>query len=172
MTDARTLYKLIILYMLRRANFPLTNAQITEFMVSKEYTNYFGVQEAIGDLIEAKLITSERLRNTSQYQASIDGENTLEYFSYMISDGIKKDIDEFVRENAFSMRNESSTKSDYILTENKEYAVHCWVQEGRESLIDLTINVPTEGEAEQVCANWPSKSQEIYKFVLENLLEG
>lgn len=169
MTDARTLYKLIILYMLRRVNFPLTNAQITEFIVGKEYTDYFHVQEAISDLIEARLITSERLRNTSQYQATIDGENTLEYFSYMISDVIKAEIDDYLRENAFEMRNESSTKSDYSLTESHEYAVHCWVQEGKEPLIDLTINVPTEEEAERVCANWPEKSKDIYLFVLQSL---
>ena len=172
MTDARTLYKLIILYMLRRVTFPLTNAQITEFIVGKGYTDYFHVQEAISDLIDAKLITSERLRNTSLYQATIDGENTLEYFSYMISDAIKNEIDDFVRENAFEMRNESNTKSDYSLTESREYAVHCWVQEGKESLIDLTVNVPTEEEAERVCANWPEKSQEIYLYVLETLLEN
>ena len=93
MAEASTLYKLVILYMLRKVTFPLTNAQITEFIVGKEYTDYFHVQEAINDLLDAKLISGERIRNTSQYHATIDGENTLEYFSYMISDAIKADID-------------------------------------------------------------------------------
>ena len=106
MAEASTLYKLVILYMLRKVTFPLTNAQITEFIVGKEYTDYFHVQEAINDLLDAKLISGERIRNTSQYHATIDGENTLEYFSYMISDAIKADIDEYMRENAFEMRNE------------------------------------------------------------------
>ena len=39
--DALTLYKLMILYMLDRAAFALTNAQISEFFLSRSYTNYF-----------------------------------------------------------------------------------------------------------------------------------
>ena len=35
MANAQTLYKLMILYMLRKVSFPLSNAQITEFMVGK-----------------------------------------------------------------------------------------------------------------------------------------
>ncbi|HAV26898.1 MAG TPA: DUF4364 domain-containing protein [Lachnospiraceae bacterium] len=170
MAEASTLYKLIILYMLRKVTFPLTNAQITEFIVGKEYTDYFHVQEVINDLLEADLIEGEKIRNTSTYQATQAGEKTLEYFSYMISDAIKADIDEYLLENAFEMRNESCTRADYVRTETREYAVRCYVQEGKEKLIDLTFNVPTEEEAERVCARWPSKSQEIYMYIMEKLL--
>ena len=88
----------------------------------------------------------------------------------MISDAIKADIDEYLLENAFEMRNESCTRADYVRTETREYAVRCYVQEGKEKLIDLTFNVPTEEEAERVCARWPSKSQEIYMYIMEKLL--
>ena len=35
------LYKLIILYILNRVDFPLTNAQISEFILEEGYTTYF-----------------------------------------------------------------------------------------------------------------------------------
>ena len=35
--DPLTLYKLIVLYMLNRVDFPLTKAQITDFILEKEY---------------------------------------------------------------------------------------------------------------------------------------
>ena len=41
-----TLYKLIILYMLQNVNFPLSNTQISDFILEKEYTNY--VKRAAG----------------------------------------------------------------------------------------------------------------------------
>ena len=41
MTDALTLYKLIILYMLDKVDFPLTNSQLSEFILDKGYTDYF-----------------------------------------------------------------------------------------------------------------------------------
>ena len=49
MTDALTLYKLIILYMLDRVDFPLTNSQISEFILDKGYTDYFKLQQAISE---------------------------------------------------------------------------------------------------------------------------
>lgn len=170
MADAQTLYKMIILYMLRRVTFPLTNSQITGFILDQEYTDYFHVQEAINDLLDAKLISGEKIRNISQYEATPEGEQTLEYFGNMISESIKKDIDIYLKKNAFELRNESCIRADYDRTENGEYAVHCIVREGNETVIDLTVNVPTEEEADRVCTRWPDKSQEIYMDIMNRLL--
>ena len=38
-TDSIVLYKLIILYMLDRVDFTLTNSQISDFVLTKGYTN-------------------------------------------------------------------------------------------------------------------------------------
>ena len=39
-TDSTTLYKLMILYMLNKVNFPLSNTQLSSFMLDKQYTDY------------------------------------------------------------------------------------------------------------------------------------
>jgi predicted transcriptional regulator len=170
MAEGLTLYKLIVLYMLRKVNFPLSNTQITEFMIDREYTDYFHVQEAIHDLVDAKLITVDTIRNTSQYTATNDGEKTLEYFSNEISYPIKKEIDKYLRDNAFELRNESCMVADWELTEDGGCAVHCRVNEGRETIIALTINVATEQEAERVCEKWPEVAQEIYVDIMMKVL--
>ena len=41
MTSTFKLYKLIILYMLNKVDFPLTNSQISEFILDEGYTTYF-----------------------------------------------------------------------------------------------------------------------------------
>ncbi len=170
MAEGLTLYKLIILYMLRKVNFPLTNTQITSFMLEKNYTDYFHVQEALNDLVEAKLIVVEKIRNSSQYTATVDGEQTLEYFNNEIPYAIKQDTDSYLKENAFELRNESCTTADYDMTDDGGYAVKCKVVEGHETVIELTINVTSEAEAERVCLNWPEKSQEIYLDIMTKLL--
>lgn len=170
MATGLTLYKLIVLYMLRKVTFPLTNAQITEFIVGQSYTDYFHVQEALHDLIEARLISPERIRNMTQYTATLDGERTLEYFANEISHAIKDDIDTYFRDNAFELRNESCTTADYEPLSDGGYSVHCQVKEGRETVISLTINVSTEEEAERVCTRWPDKSTDIYMHIMNTLL--
>ena len=51
-TDSTTLYKLMILYMLSKVNFPLSNTQLSSFMLDKQYTDYFTFQETINSLVE------------------------------------------------------------------------------------------------------------------------
>ena len=41
MAETFTLYKLIILYMLNKVDFPLTTSQISEFVLDEGYTTYF-----------------------------------------------------------------------------------------------------------------------------------
>ena len=59
MTELDTMYRVMILYMLNLVEYPLTNTQITNFVLEKEYTNYFTVQEAITGLLQTDLITAE-----------------------------------------------------------------------------------------------------------------
>ena len=68
-----TLYKLIILYMLKNAEGVSSNSQISEFILEREYTGYFQLQQAISELLEAELVTMHTVSNTSYYQLSEDG---------------------------------------------------------------------------------------------------
>jgi len=60
MAEPFTIYKLTILYMLSKAGFPLSNTQISNFFLEQEYTDYFRVQEVIGDLVDANLIHAQQ----------------------------------------------------------------------------------------------------------------
>ena len=66
--DSMVLYKLIILYMLDRVDFPLTNSQISEFVLTKKYTNYFTLQESINDLIDSSYVSVSTIRRSSHYK--------------------------------------------------------------------------------------------------------
>ena len=62
MSETFTLYKLIILYMLNKVDFPLTTSQISEFVLDKGYTTYFKLQEAISELTQSDSLSSHRER--------------------------------------------------------------------------------------------------------------
>ena len=44
------------------------------------------------------------------------------------------------------------------------------IKEGKTTLIDLTLNVPTESAAQTLCENWKRKSQEVYAAVMKLLM--
>ena len=170
MAETFTLYKLIILYMLNKVDFPLTTSQISEFVLDKGYTSYFKLQEALSELAESGLIHPETTHNRTLYHLTENGDETIHYFSNKISSAIRKDIDDFLREKQYDLKEEAAVKTDYYLNTNKEYEVRCQIVENGSSLIDLKLTVPTEKEAAAIANHWNLHSQQIYTLLLSNLL--
>ena len=169
MQDPLTLYKLIVLYMLNRVDFPLTKAQIGDFILEKEYTNFMTLQQVIGELIDAGLITSQTMRNRTHLLLTKDGEQTLQFFGNQISNSIKKEIDDYLKENEITLRNEVSIIADYYKSTSGEYEAHLIAKDKGINLIDLTISVPVEETAVSICDNWQTKNQEIYQYLISQL---
>ena len=163
MADTLSLYKLIILKMLEQVEYPLTNSQITEFILDKEYTNYFTVQQALSEMDETGLVNVTTKRNNSLYHITDAGKNTLEFFGNKISDAILTDIHNYLEEHKIAI-------PDYFVGNNGEYVVRCRVREQDSNLIDLTFQVPSKKQAESACSHWAEKSQNIYATIMKELL--
>lgn len=169
MSDPLTLYKLIILYMLNRVDFPLTKAQIGDFILDREYTNFLTLQQVIGELIDAGLVTAQSIRNRTHLLLTKDGKETLEFFNNDISSSIKSEIDDYLGDRELALRNEVSILSDYYKSTSGEYEAHLVAKEKGINLIDLTISVPLEETAISICENWQKKNQEIYQYLIGQL---
>lgn len=163
------LYKLIILYMLDKADFPLTGAQISEFILEKEYTNFLTLQQAISELKEASMIMARPAGNRTLLTLTDEGSNTLSFFQNSISDIIKTEICDFFRENGMKMKNESSVLTDYYKSTTGEYEARLIAREKNINLVEIILSVPTEESAAAICDNWQRKNQEIYQFLTEQL---
>lgn len=172
MTEVLKLYKLIILYMLNKVDFPLTNSQLSEFILNEGYTTYFKLQQAISELINSGFIREESTHSRTFYHLTEEGAETIRYFKNDISPAIKSDIDKFLHEKEYELKDEVSVKSDYYRNSNGEYSVRCQVIEQGIPLIDLTITSPTEEEASRAANSWQQKNQEIYALIMKNLFSN
>ena len=170
LTEPMTLYKLMNLYMLKQVNFPLTNAQLTSFFTEHEYTTYFTLQQALNELEDAGLVRKEASHNSTRYDITKEGEETLNFFGKNISPAIVSDMDQYLKENKFRLREEVGTSADYYKATGQDYIVHCEVREGKTVLIRLDLALPDKEQAEAMCSNWKEKSQEIYSFAMKTLL--
>ena len=157
LSDPITLYKLMILYMLDHVNFPLTNSQLTDFFLDHE---------------EAGLIRMESTHNSSRYEITKEGDDTLSFFGNNISPAIIEDIDSYLKENKFRLRNEVGVISDFYKSTNQDYIVHCEVREGKSVLIGFDLSVPDKDQAETMASHWKERSQDIYAYVMKTLMKG
>lgn len=170
MAETQTLYKLIVLTMLEKVDFPLTNAQISDFILTKEYTNYFTLQQVLSELTETELAEENTVRNSTYYQITEKGKETLSFFGHMVSSAIHEDMDKYFKDNAIMLRDEMSTRADYFQNNHEEYSVRLRVIEKDSPIIDLTLSVPTEKQANSICDNWKKKNQKIYAYLMQELL--
>lgn len=167
--DPLTLYKLIILYMLNRVTFPLTTAQVSDFILGKEYTNFLTLQQVINELTDAGMVSSQTIRNRTHLAITDEGRETLSFFGNRINDGIKHDIDAYFRENEFALRNEVSVLADYYKSTSGEYEAHLVAKDRGINLVDITLSVPVEEVAAAICDNWQKKNQGIYEYLVREL---
>lgn len=171
MTEALKLYKLIILYMLNKVDFPMTTSQITEFVLDEGYTTYFKLQQALAELIESGFIREEITHRRTFYHLTEEGLQTIHFFKNDIPPAIQEDIDTFLSSKKYELKNEVSVKADYYRKSGGEYSVYCRVHEQGTPLIELTVTVPDEDEARSAADNWMDKNQEIYALIMGKLLK-
>lgn len=167
--DPLTLYKLIVLYMLNRVTFSMTAAQVSDFVLEREYTNFLTLQQAISELGDAGLISSEPVRNRTHLSITDEGRETLHFFQNRINDAIKQEIDAYFRENEFSLRNETAVQGNYYKSVSGGYDARLVASEGDFKLVEITLSVPSEEMAAAICDNWQKKNQEIYQYLTGQL---
>lgn len=167
--DPLTLYKLIVLYMLNRVTFPLTNAQISNFILEREYTNFMTLQQAISELTDAGMVSPKTIRNRTHLDITEEGIQTLNYFGNRIGDSIRQDIDSYFKENELTLRNEVAVQGNYYKSTSGEYEAHLVAKEKGISLVDITLSVPTEEVAATICDNWQKKNENIYQYLIQEL---
>lgn len=164
-----TLYKLIVLYMLKKVAFPLTKTQISDFILGHEYTNFLTLQEVFADLIEADYVIEEVVRNRTFLNMTEEGRNTLSFFENRISDAIKEEISTYLDENKLEIREEISVQSRFYKNTSGEFDAQLIAKDNDTVLINLILSVPTEDMAQNVCDNWQQRNQEIYKYLTTQL---
>lgn len=167
--DPLTLYKLIVLYMLDRVSFPLTKAQVSDFIQEREYTTFFTLQQVIAELIDTQLITANTILNRTQLALTDEGRETLRFFGSRISAAIKEDIENYLSEKEFALRNEASVSANYYKSTSGEYEARLTAKDRGITLVDITISVPVKEVAEAVCENWQKKNEAVYQYLVEQL---
>ncbi len=170
MTDPLTLTKLIVLYMLSQVEFPLTRAQVFDYILEKEYTNFFTLQQAVFELIDTGLVDSKTTDSTTILSINNAGEDTLRYFKGRLSDGIKSDITSYCKTNEIKLHNEMSIQADYYRISSGEYVAQLTASEKGSELVHIKLTMPSEDAAISICDNWKKNNQTIYAYLIENLM--
>lgn len=171
-SETSTLYKLIILYMLNKADYPLTNSDISDLILEMEYTNYFTLQQALSELEASDLIAAESTAsNTTLYRITSGGHVTLDFFEDKISDAIKEDILSYFKEHDISLRKDTSVSAEYYKITGQQYNVRCQIKEKNMVAFELSFQIQGQEQAQAACKNWKEKSDDVYAYLMDMLIQ-
>lgn len=163
--------KLIILYMLEMSENPLTNTQISDFVLEHGYTNYFSLQEYLNQLTDTELIKIEEVGHNSFYHLTKKGKTILEFFVNRIPDVTKEEVETYLKEHQLEIRTNVEIVANYIPGLNDDYKVHCYVKDGPTMLMEITLTVFDKETAVSMCKKWKTESSDIYKTFLYKLMD-
>lgn len=162
--------KLTILYILKRVDAPVSNSQITNYMLENDFTDYFTLQSLMGELIDDGFVWSRTVRNRTFYSLSDSGRESFKALSSELSQKIRDDADEYIKKNSMKIREESDIGSTFVETSLGTYDVDLYIDEAGERIFEIGIVVADREKAKRMCAAWQKKSEELYPLVLEKLL--
>ncbi len=161
-----SLYKRMILYMLRQTG-RISNNRIVDFLLGGSYTDYFSAQEALSSLIEDGSIAAASDKTGTWYSITDEGKTAADTLSGSLDAGIRSEIREYLKQNAFTIRNETDIRADYSKTGANSYPVRLSVREEDGILFDLTLTVPDEEEAQKICRLFRERADLFYPYILE-----
>lgn len=161
--------KLMILYLLNNVSFSLNHENLSNFFLDK-YTSFISFQEILADLVDTKLIEEFKTKTSVFYKATDDGVEALMSFIDDISKEHQTELDEYIKENKFKLKEESIVKADYFDSSEGNYKISLEINENKDENFKIEIDVPTSDAAITMCENWKEKAKTIYTYVIKQLL--
>jgi len=166
--------KLLLLYLVDRMEYPMSRAQITEFVREADLMDYYTLQQTLANMVENNLFetTQENAldNNTTRYAATEEGLTTLEYFEQHIAVEIRQKIKSYVDTNRRKIKKDYEVTATYFPNaDNNEFRVKCGVYEDKRALLELFVSVDTRDQAKLIQSNWQDNASGLYRRIIEAL---
>lgn len=161
--------KLMILYLLKKVSFSLNHESLSNFFLDN-YTTYIVFQDILYDLIDTKLIEEYKTKTSVFYKLTNDGSEALQAFISDISASHIKELDEYIKDNKFKLKEESIVSANYTDGEKGNYKIDLRINENKDETFKIEMDVPNFDAATTMCENWKEKAKNIYTYIIKQLL--
>ena len=163
------LYKLIILYFLKKTGQETSNAILSDFILEYRYTDYFTIQQTLHSLVEDQMISLRQTRQTAFYQITRKGVEILDDFGSQLPVDTRCQIENYLQKNHITIQQAVSVYTDYTKLRSREYLATGTLKERGNILLSVSLNVPTEQDAIRVCEQFKERQEEAYQSLLRIL---
>ncbi|HAL60179.1 MAG TPA: hypothetical protein DCP64_12620 [Sarcina sp.] len=169
MDEVFTVYKLIILYMLDRAEGDVTQAMLSTFLLESGYANFVSLAESYAQLEKRDLVRIRLEGDKKFLQLTDAGKEALGFFCAQLNPLIRKQVDEWLVEHGRQIREDREVTAVYERMVSGVYEVRMSVKERGVTQLEVKLSVPDAASAEAIAGKWKEKNTGIYQYLIENL---
>ena len=162
--------KVLILYVLEKANKPLTNDVLYKIVLAAVDMNYFYFQQFMLDLINVGYIFSFQKEEQTLYQITDSGKTTLDLTLDLLPGIIKLKADTNLKPILDSSEEEQSIVAEYTPLSENHYTIVCKVVENNETVFEVKTFAGSRERAKRIVDNWNKNAKSIYPEILNLLL--
>lgn len=162
--------KLLLLHAIDRLG-AVTAEQLLVFMVENDQMGYIALQLGLAELDDAGLIVRKNHPLGALYALSGKGHDALGMFRKRVPYSRLTLVDEDAANWRQRFKRETQMPATFEKRKDGEYLVHLRLLEHDESLLDLTLNVPTHEIAQLFCNRWIAEASGIYAHLMHTLGE-
>lgn len=161
--------KILILYILKKVDKPLSHKELLELILTVADINYFYFQQFLSDLLEDNYITKYVEDDMELYELTEDGTQALELTLDLIPGITKLKIDSQFKQSLDSIKDKFSISAEYNPISEKEFIVTCKIIEEHTTIFKLETYVGSKEQASNIVNNWNKNASEIYPKILDIL---
>lgn len=161
--------KVLILYVLEKANKPLTNDVLYKIVLAAVNMNYFYFQQFMLDLINVGYILTFQKEDQALYQITESGKRTLDLTLDLLPGIIKLQADTNLKPIIDSSEEEQSIVAEYTPLSENHYTIICKIVENNETVFEVKTFAGSREQAKEIVDNWENNASEIYPQILDIL---
>ncbi len=161
--------KLKLLYILKYINMPLTNIEITNFILDNDILDYFTLQQFLVDLFDSNFVVLNSKNGNEYYSISKEGIDVLDMFDEKLPDYFLKQVEKSFSNFKVEIKKHRELLGHYYKKQDDEFVVSLQAMENGSTIFSLSINVPDEKLAKNICKKWDSNPEEIFSKIINTL---
>ena len=159
--------KIIVLYIISSSAKALDLTQIIKLCEEFEDITYFDICEYIDDLKNNNYIKEIKVEDTSTYEVTKNGENALNELLELIPGLNLHNLKKIIYKNMTDVKKDYSVDTVIIPIKDDEFKVSCYIKDGIDELINITMYAGSKEQAKNISKNWSNHFEEIYTKILE-----
>ena len=159
--------EILLLYILDKLDFPISDKLLTEFVLKPGLINYFSYKEALEALLKNGFV-SKAQGNDGQdiYVITDPGRVSCRSMEPALSQSLRIPYDDLLLKEKDRLSSDMTVSSYIFIDANKNLAVRCFIREKGNIVVDLRLPVPDRETGEEICALWQKDAYAVLPKII------